>query len=140
MLWVLGRPVKGLLITTAVIEPAGGFLLFALPSLAITLLFDPSLETPAGFTVIRLAGCAMLSLGVASGLALRDSQSPAVRSIVAALLFYNCAVVALSLFSSLGLGLSSPTLWPSGFLHAALAAWCGVALWGPAVQSQGPFP
>lgn len=78
---------EGVAHQTRGIEAAGGFLLLALPSMATTLLVDPSLEKPAGFTVIGLAGCAMLS-----------------------------------------------------FLHAALAAWCWVALWSPAIESQGPFP
>ena len=131
---------KGLLTTTAVIEVGAGCLLLALPALAARLLFDPSLQTPAGLTVIRLAGCAIFSLGMASGLLRGHGQGPAGQATVKALLFYNCGVVGLTLFSSLGLGLSSPGLWPSAVIHAALAVWCGRSLWGPEVRSGGPGP
>jgi len=67
--------IKKLLIVTAMIEIGVGLALLAFPSLLATLLLGSSLDTPAALTVARLAGGALLSLGVACWLARHDGQS-----------------------------------------------------------------
>ncbi|HEV3163709.1 MAG TPA: hypothetical protein VGZ22_06685 [Isosphaeraceae bacterium] len=113
-----------LLIVTAFIEVATGLALAAWPSVPVALLLGSSLETPAGIIVARLAGAALLSLGVACWLARCDEQSRSTTGLVAALLLYNAAAASLLVFARLGLGLDGILLWPGVALHAVLAVWC----------------
>jgi len=76
----------------------------------------------------RVAGGALLALGVACWLARDDTQSRAARGLVAAMLIYNIAVAAFLAYSGLGLGLHGVTLWPVVIVHAVMAAWCAGCL------------
>ena len=119
---------KNVLTMTAVLEVGAGLLLLVLPSLAATLLFGSSLDTPAGLAVVRVAGAALLTIGVACWLARQDGQSQAARGLVGALVLYNAAIITLSVYAGIGLGLSSNGLWPSALIHAAMTIWCVISL------------
>jgi hypothetical protein len=105
------------------LEAATGLALLATPSLPVSLLLGVSLDTPGAATVGRVAGAALVALGVAFWLARGDGRSRAGRALLAAMLLYNVTAVALLVHSRLGLGLSGVGLWPVVILHAALAAW-----------------
>ena len=119
---------KNVLTMTAVIEVGAGLLLLALPSLAGTLLFGSSLDTPAGLTVVRVAGAALLAIGVACWVARHDGQSHTARGLVGTLVFYNAAILTVLVYAGIGLGLSSNGLWPSALVHAAMTVWCVTSL------------
>ena len=119
---------KSLLIVTAVLEAATGLALSLSPALPVSLLLGASLDTPGGLTVARLAGAALLSLGVVCWLARDDRRSCTARGIVAAMLLYNVAAVAVLAHARLGLGLSGIGLWPVIGLHTALGVWCAACL------------
>ena len=114
---------KKLLTLTAVAEAATGVGLLVDPSLIGQLVLGSSFDPMAVF-VGRVAGAALIALGVACGLARDDTQSRAARGLVAAMLFYNVAVAALLSFAGLGLGLRGVMLWPAVILHAVMAVWC----------------
>jgi hypothetical protein len=114
---------KALLTTTAVIEATTGVALLAVPAWLASVLLGSPLDTPAGVAVARVAGAALLTLGVASGLARGDTRSQAAIGIVAALLIYNHAVAGLLVTLRYGVRLDGMGLLPSLGLHAALAAW-----------------
>jgi hypothetical protein len=106
---------------TAMMEVGAGLSLLVVPALVISLLFGPSGIQPA-VAVGRLAGTALVSLGVACWWARHDGDSEASRGLVSGLLIYNAAVVALVLsatFGSLG-----PSLWAVVVLHGAMTVWC----------------
>ena len=121
-------PMKSLLIVTAVAEAATGLALLGLPSLVVSILLGGSLDAPAALVVARVGGAALLSIGVACWLARNDQQSRAATGLIAALLLYNAAVVAIFIYAGIGLGLFGIGLWPAVVLHGALAVWCVACL------------
>ena len=111
---------KPLLIVTAVIEAGAGLALMTIPSVVSTILLGATLDPPVALVVARVAGAALVSLGVACGLAGTDEQGRVARGLVAAMLLYNVAVVAVLVLAGLhGIG-----FWPAVLLHAVLAVWC----------------
>jgi hypothetical protein len=121
---------KKLLIIIAAAETATGLGLVAFPWLVASLIFGSTLETPVALAVARIAGVALLALGIACWMARADTGSRAARGIISAMLIYNAGVCALLLYAALGAGLSSIALWPVTIAHAGLAAWCLACLAG----------
>lgn len=119
---------KAFLITTAFLEIGIGLALLAVPALLTPLLLGGQLDTSVGLVVARVAGAALLSLGVACWNGSRDVQSGAARGIVAAMSFYNIGAVAVLSSARFCLGLTGIGLFPAAALHAALAVWCVVCL------------
>jgi hypothetical protein len=114
---------KRLLVITAAIEAGTGVGLLVVPSVIAQVLLGGTLDAPAAVAVARVAGAAVLALGVACWLARNDG-----RSLVLAMLFYNVAAVAVLAYAALGLALSGIGLWPAIGLHTVLAVWCTAAL------------
>ena len=114
---------KPLFIATAVFEVGTGLALLVSPALPVSILIG-ALDTPAALTVGRVAGAALLALGVACWLARGDGQTRAGRGVVAAMLLYNAAVVAVLAYAGIGLRLFGVGLWPAVLLHAVMAVWC----------------
>jgi hypothetical protein len=121
--------IKTLFIVTAVVEAATGVALLLSPSVPVSILLGASLDTLGGFVVARVAGAALLSLGIACWLAHYDEKSCAARGLVTAMFFYNAVTVAVLAYAGIGLGLSGIGLWPAVLLHAAMAVWCFAFLW-----------
>ncbi len=117
-----------LLKLTAIIETATGLGLMAVPSVVVRLLLGSPLDTSAAVMLGRVAGAALLALGVACWLARDDTQSRATRGLVVAMLMYNIPATAVLAFAGIGLGLQGVMLWPAVVLHAAMAVWCIVCL------------
>src|SRR6058998_4209951 len=117
-----------LLKLTAIIEAATGLGLMAVPSVVARLLLGSPLDTSAAVMLGRIAGVALLALGVACWLARDDTQSRAARGLVVAMLMYNLIAIAVLAFAGIGLGLHGVALWPAVVLHAVMAIWCIVCL------------
>jgi hypothetical protein len=116
-----------LLKLTAIIETATGLGLIAVPSVVVRLLLGAEISG-ASMPLGRVAGAALLALGVACWLARDDTQSRAARGLVVAMLMYNIAATAVLAFAGIGLGLHGVALWPAVVLHAAMAIWCVACL------------
>ena len=117
-----------LLKLTALIEAATGLALMVVPSVVVRLLLGSPLDTSAAVMLGRVAGVALFALGVACWLARDDAQSRAARGLVAAMLLYNVATVAVLAFAGIGFGLHGVALWPAVVLHAVMAVWCVACL------------
>lgn len=119
---------KKLLITTAVLESATGLGLLASPALLATLLLGGGLDTPAAVTVARVAGVALLAIGLACWLARNEGASRATRGLVTGLLLYNLGAGALFAQAGLALQPAGVGVWGVVAIHTALAIWCIVCL------------
>ena len=118
---------KRFLILTAIIEAATGVGLIAVPAIVVWLLLGAEISG-ASIPLGRVAGAALLALGVACLLARDDTQSRAARGLVVAMLMYNIVATAVLAFAGIGLGLHGVVLWPAVVLHAAMGVWCIVCL------------
>jgi hypothetical protein len=115
---------RTLLIVTALFEAATGLALAAVPSPVVSLLIGSPLDSGAGSLMGRLAGVALLTLGLVCWLARNKQQGGGPAGPVAAMLFYNVAAATLLAYARLGLGFSGIGLWPAVAVHAVLALWC----------------
>jgi len=115
---------KHLLKLTAIVEAATGLGFIVLPSLVVRLLLGAPLDSPAAVILGRVAGVALLALGLTCWLARDDTTSRATRGIVGAMLLYNVGVAALLVLANFGYGLHGFALWPAVVLHAGMAIWC----------------
>jgi hypothetical protein len=118
---------KPLLKLTALIEAGTGLGLVAVPAVVVRLLLGGEL-LGAGVPLGRVAGVALLSLGIACWLASSDTQSCAARGLVSAMAVYNIGVVLI--LSAAGVQ-SQPigiALWPAVVLHLVMAIWCVMSL------------
>ena len=121
---------RKLLATTAVLEAATGLGILALPSALASLMLGSPLGTPAAVAVARVAGVALLALGVACWLARHDDLEPAARSLVGAMALYNFGVIAVLVHEAVGVGIAGIALWPTVVVHAAMGVWCITRLRG----------
>jgi hypothetical protein len=111
---------------SAILEAVTGLALMIAPGLVARLLLGDE-PSEAGIALGRVAGLALLSLGVACwpGLSIVGSNRPALR----ALLTYNSLITCYLLY----LGMSSERigilLWPAVVLHAVLTFFLARAAW-----------
>jgi hypothetical protein len=119
---------KTLLLTKSAVETLVGLALALFPSLLISLLLGSLLDAPAGIVVARMAGSALLAMGIACWLARNNSESRAATGLIMALLFYDAAVVVIFLCARIGAGLWGIGLWPAIILHSGLAVWSVLCL------------
>lgn len=115
---------KALHTASSVIELGAGLALLCCPSATVALLVGAPLESPADLTVARVGGAGLLALGVACWRARDDTQSPAARGLVVAMLLYDAAAVAILAYASIGFGMHGVALWPAVVLHALMSVWC----------------
>lgn len=116
-------PTKILLIVKSAVEVLAGLALVLFPLLTVSVLLGPRLAEPVGVALARVAGVALLTLGIACWLARNESQSRASRGLIAALFFYDVAIVTILLSARLRAGLSGIGLLPAVVLHSGLGVW-----------------
>jgi hypothetical protein len=117
---------KRLLMATAIIELGAGLALLCCPSPAVALLLGSPLDTLTAVALGRLAGTALLALGVACWRAKHDAQSCAARGLIAAMTFYNLGAVVILGAAGIRSHPVGVALWPAVILHAAMTFWCAV--------------
>jgi hypothetical protein len=119
--------VNRLLKLTAIIEATTGLGLIAVPAIVVRLLLNAEISG-ASIPLGRVAGVALVALGVACWLARDDTQSRAARGLVTAMALYNIGAALILALAGIGLGLHGVMLWPAVVLHAAMAVWCVACL------------
>jgi hypothetical protein len=119
---------KSLLTLSALLEFAVGALLLLSPSRPVSLLLGTPLDARSGVVIGRLAGAALVSLGVACWLARNEGQRRAARGVALAMLLYNFGAAAVLAHASLRVELTACAIWPAAVLHLALGVWCAAAI------------
>jgi hypothetical protein len=123
------------LIVTAFAEAGMGLALLVVPSVPLALLLGVTAVAPEADCLARVTGAALLAIGVASWLARSDTQGPAQRGVLLGVLIYDVAAAVTFAYAGLILKMAGIALWPAVVIHAALAVWCVVCLWG---RPRGP--
>jgi hypothetical protein len=124
---------KPLLNLAALIEAATGLALLAVPSVVVKLLLGAEISG-AAIPLGRVAGTALLALGIACWLAGGDTKSRAGSGLVIAMLVYNFGAVVVLGVAGIQLPTAGIALWPAVILHAVMAGWC-IRVW--CVQKNG---
>jgi hypothetical protein len=122
---------KHLLALTALIEAGTGLGLLVVPSFVVRLLLGAEISGVA-IPLGRVAGVALLALGVACWLASGDTKNRAARGLVAAMLVYNPGVAVVLGAAGIQSQTAGIALWPAVVLHVAMSCWCGriIVAWG----------
>lgn len=114
---------RRLFITTAVGEGVTGALLLLIPSVVLRLLFGMESAGDETTIVARLAGAALLTIGLMCW-ANRSEQGSSRDGLLLAILIYDIAAGAILIYAGVALRRVGLALWPAVILHAALAVWC----------------
>jgi hypothetical protein len=117
-----------LLIATAVGEAVTGLLLLAAPALPLWLLLNLEHPSPETAVVARIAGAALLAIGVGCWLGRDDPGSRAQRGLIGGVLVYSICVAVLLGYAGLSVGLVGIALWPAVALHVLLSLGCAICL------------
>src|SRR6185436_2217673 len=115
---------KPLLLVTAGLEAGIGIGLLSVPSAVAQVLLGVPLEAPAALTVARVAGTALLALGVACWFASFDPQSRAARGMISAMVLYNLGAAIILGAAGIRSEETGIGLWPAVILHVTMAVWC----------------
>jgi len=118
------RDRKLFLSVTAVVEAATGLCLLFLPAFLFAILLGLDNAAAAAIFVGRLAGAALLAIGVASWMARVDERTSAQLGLLTGILVYNAAAALLLAYAGAVLKMVGVLLWPAVILHAILAVWC----------------
>ena len=129
---------KLLLLLTAAIELGAGLALLGFPSAAVALLLGSPLEAPAAVALGRVAGAALLALGVACWLAHCEAQSGAARGVITAMTVYNLGAVVILSAAGVQLRPVGVALWPAVVLHTAMGIGCTACLRRSPLQVTRP--
>jgi hypothetical protein len=114
---------KHFLIATAVVEVGAGLALLIAPAFAVLLLLGAEISG-AAIPLGRVAGSALLALGVASWFVRDDALSSAARGLLSAILVYNIGAVLVLGVAGIQSQSAGVVLWLAVVLHAAMGIWC----------------
>src|SRR4029079_19226397 len=109
---------KLFLSVTALIEAATGLCLFVLPAVLFAILLGLDHASDDAIFVGRLAGAALLAVGVASWKARVDGRTPAQLGLLTGILVYNAAATVLLAYAGAVLKMAGVLLWPAAAVHA----------------------
>ena len=120
--------IKSLLIATAIIELPTGAALLVVPSFISELLLGEALGSAASIVVGRVAGAALIAIGLICWRESADIRAGSLAGLLAGLLVYNGAVALILVHGAVFKGIYGVLLWPVVVAHVAFALWCAVQL------------
>jgi hypothetical protein len=116
--------------TTALGEGATGLVLLVLPSVLLELLLGVEQASPEVNVAARIAGAALLAIGVACWIGRCEKQGSALIGILSGVLIYNVAGAGILAYAGVFTDLVGIALWPAVVVHGALAVWCVMCVRG----------
>ena len=125
------------LVVIASAEASIGLGLLFLPSVPFALLLGLESATVDAIFVGRIAGAALLAIGVASWMARTDELNSSLFGLLTGILIYNTAVSILLVYAGAVLKMTGGMLWPTVAFHAILAVWGGLLLRGIPSEFRG---
>jgi hypothetical protein len=114
---------KLFLLATACAEAATGACLIVAPAVLLSLLLGVENVASVAILLARLAGAALLAIGIASWMAKADTPNPAQFGLLAGILFYNAAAALLLAFAGAVSKMQGILLWPVVAFHVLMAIW-----------------
>ena len=120
----------------AVAELATGIALLIAPSVVVGLLLGATLDYPAAIVVGRVAGAALLAIGLTCWLQRDIGRGAAQMGLLVGLLVYNAAVPILLAYTAKVDDTRAIGLWPAVVLHSLVAIWCIASLRGSSTASS----
>jgi hypothetical protein len=118
-----------LLIFAALGETVTGLSLLAVPAIPLKLLIGLEQASPETVFVARVAGAALLAIGVGCWLGRSDKLGPAQHGLIGSVLVYSAVVAGLLVYAALVLNLVGIVLWPAVAVHGLLFVACVYCLW-----------
>ena len=109
---------------TALVEAATGLCLLIVPAVLFIVLLGLDHATVDAIFVGRLAGAALLAIGIASWTARIDTRTPTQIGLLTGILVYNAAATLLLAYAGAVLKMMGVLLWPTVVIHAILSVWC----------------
>jgi hypothetical protein len=109
--------------------------LLVMPTITAELLLGWRLASPESALVGRIAGAALLALGLTCWLERDRDETDERTGLVAGLLIYNLATAGLLAEAGAAGGMRGMLLWPAVIVHVVLLAWCSLLV--RSVQPQG---
>jgi hypothetical protein len=128
---------KTLLTAIAIAELATAIGLLLAPSTVVELLLGHPLETGVPVVVARVAGTALIAIGLICWLERESSRGGSPTAVLIGLLTYNAAIPALLIHSYVVDGTHGIGLWPVVVLHLAFALWLAACIRFP-YAARGP--
>ena len=118
----LTSAMRPLLILTALLEAVTGLALLLAPAVVAFLLLGQEIAGPA-IPLGRVAGAALLALGIACWLGADDCRRTA-SGLIPAMLTYNACVAAILAIFGGGAPAAPLLLWLAVIVHVAMGVWC----------------
>ena len=119
---------KTLLTAIAIAELATATGLLLAPSTVVELLLGHPLETGVPVSVARVAGTALIAIGLICWLERESSGGGSPTAVLIGLLTYNAAIPALLIHSYVVDGTHGIGLWPVVALHLVFTFWLAACL------------
>jgi hypothetical protein len=128
---------RKLFLVLASTEALIGLSLILLPAVPLALLLGLTGVAIEAIFVSRIAGAALVAIGVVSWMARAEELNPSLFGLLIGVLIYNAAVTILLLYAGIVLRMVGPLLWPTVAFHAVLVVWGCLLLRG---NSSGHRP
>jgi hypothetical protein len=113
--------IKAFLSITAIGETVTGLGLLLWPAVPLRLLLGRATPAPATRVTSRVAGAALIAIGLTSGLARADARSPVQDAVITGIVVYDA--LAAAVLATAGRG--GILRWPVTAAHLTLAFWGG---------------
>jgi hypothetical protein len=114
---------------TAFGEGGAGLLLLVSPSLLLALLLGVEQTSPEVNFLARIAGAALVAIGIACWIGRSDKRSSAQFGLLTGVLIYDVAAAVILGYTGLFVNLVGIALWPAVLVHVGLAVWSVVCVW-----------